>query len=69
MTSKSEIQSNMAMALAPSASSVASSNNMEAKEEDEPLVTILPQEVIDALAELDLELSEGKPINVDRCDL
>ena len=59
----------MAMALAPSASSVASSNNMEAKEEDEPLVTILPQEVIDALAELDLELSEGKPINVDRCDL
>ena len=58
----------MAMALAPSASSVASSNNMEAKEEDEPLVTILPQEVIDALAELDLELSEGKPINVDRCD-
>ena len=49
----------MAMALAP-ASTAASSNNMEAKEEDEPLVTILPQEVIDALAELDLELSEGK---------
>ena len=50
----------MAMALAP-ASTTASSNNMEAgKEEDEPLVTILPQEVIDALAELDLELSEGK---------
>ena len=50
----------MAMALAP-ASATASSNNMEAgKEEDEPLVTILPQEVIDALAELDLELSEGK---------
>ena len=29
-------------------------------EEDDPMVTILPQEVIDALAELDLELSEGR---------
>ena len=29
-------------------------------DDDEPMVTILPQEVIDALAELDLELSEGK---------
>ena len=48
----------MAMALASPASATASS--MEAKEEEEPLVTILPQEVIDALAELDLELSEGK---------
>lgn len=31
-----------------------------ATQEFEPLVTILPQEVIDSLAELDLELSEGK---------
>ena len=36
-----------------------SHNGGGGEEEDEPLVTILPQEVIDALAELDLELSEG----------
>ena len=28
-------------------------------DEEEPLVTILPQDVIEKLAELDLELSEG----------
>ena len=41
--------------------SATTASGAEANEEDEPLVTILPQEVIDALAELDLELSEGKP--------
>ena len=37
-----------------------SHNVGEGDDDDEPMVTILPQEVIDALAELDLELSEGK---------
>ncbi len=45
----------MAMAMA----SEAAASNLD---EDEPLVTILPQDVIDALAELDLELSEGKTL-------
>lgn len=39
-----------------------------APDEDEPLVTILPQEVIDALAELDLELSEGRKNDFSRCE-
>ena len=48
----------MAMALA---SGGEASSNMA--DDDEPLVTILPQEVIDALAELDLELSEGRVLH------
>ena len=59
------------MAMALEAAAVAGSSASEAtvsalmatavtKEDDEPMVTILPQEVIDGLAELDLELSEGK---------
>ena len=43
-------------------SEASSSNVITMMEEAEPMVTILPQHVIDALAELDLELSEGKPM-------
>ena len=53
----------MAMALAASSSSMEAAqhpHNGDGDDEDEPMVTILPQEVIDSLAELDLELSEGK---------
>ena len=56
----------MAMALASASSPPMeaggnhSHNVGEGDDDDEPMVTILPQEVIDALAELDLELSEGK---------
>ena len=56
----------MAMALASASSPPMeagghhSHNVGEAEDDDEPMVTILPQEVIDTLAELDLELSEGK---------
>merc|ERR1712079_405445 len=52
----------MALEAAPSASEATVSALMATavtKDDDEPMVTILPQEVIDALAELDLELSEG----------
>merc|ERR1711997_558363 len=50
----------MAMALeATAATEVAVATSVSNLDEDEPMVTILPQEVIDALAELDLELSEG----------
>ena len=51
------------MALAASSSSMEAAqhpHNGDGDDEDEPMVTILPQEVIDSLAELDLELSEGK---------
>ena len=53
----------MAMALeatAGTASEVPVATSVSNLDEDEPMVTILPQDVIDALAELDLELSEGK---------
>ena len=53
----------MAMALeatAGTASEVSVATSVANLDEDEPMVTILPQDVIDALAELDLELSEGK---------
>ena len=63
---KSFENSKMAMALASASSPPMeaggnhSHNVGEGDDDDEPMVTILPQEVIDALAELDLELSEGK---------
>lgn len=47
----------MAMALEAAAASPMASEVPD----DEPMVTILPQHVIDGLVELDLELSEGKP--------
>lgn len=50
----------MAMALASTAAMASAEAVSAPPVEDEPMVTILPQEVIDALAELDLELSEGK---------
>ncbi len=56
----------MATALASTNSNAATASTSEAtvnQDEDEPMVTILPQEVIDSLAELDLELSEGKIIS------
>ena len=58
----------MAMALeatAGTASEVPVATSVSNLDEDEPMVTILPQDVIDALAELDLELSEGKQ-NVEK---
>ena len=58
----------MAMALeatAGTASEVSVATSVSNLDEDEPMVTILPQDVIDALAELDLELSEGKQ-NVEK---
>ena len=57
----------MALEAAPSASEATVSALMATavtKDDDEPMVTILPQEVIDGLAELDLELSEGKNFQI-----
>lgn len=34
--------------------------NINGDDDDESMVTILPQEVIDQLAELDFELAEGR---------
>ena len=50
----------MAMALEAASEVAALTATTVTNEEDDPMVTILPQEVIDALAELDLELSEGR---------
>ena len=59
----------MAMALEATASGTASEVSVATSvanlDEDEPMVTILPQDVIEMLAELDLELSEGKQ-NVEK---
>ena len=52
-------------ATAGTASEVSVATSVSNLDEDEPMVTILPQDVIDALAELDLELSEGKQ-NVEK---
>lgn len=56
----------MAMALASTAAMASAEAVSATPVEDEPMVTILPQEVIDALAELDLELSEGKLLSKNK---
>ena len=38
-------------------------HNGDGDEDEDPLVLVLPQEVIEGLAELDLELSEGEAKN------
>ena len=38
-------------------------HNGDGDEDEDPLVLVLPQEVIEGLAELDLELSEGEVKN------